>query len=94
MGIGLLQRLYQPYFGMTIFCGTWNPRRYKDNGISQLVVEHYSYIIEFAGSFPDIVFPFNFVHLSKAEMADGAFSYYCLTKVAELRLQNTTGWLN
>ncbi|EPB72529.1 hypothetical protein ANCCEY_08390 [Ancylostoma ceylanicum] len=75
MGIGLLQRIYQPYFGMTIFCGTWDRRLYKDNG-----------------SFPDIVHPFNFVHLSKSEMAKGALSYYCLTKVAELRLQNTKGY--
>ncbi|EYC20189.1 hypothetical protein Y032_0022g499 [Ancylostoma ceylanicum] len=60
---------------MTIFCGTWDRRLYKDNG-----------------SFPDIVHPFNFVHLSKSEMAKGALSYYCLTKVAELRLQNTKGY--
>ncbi|KIH55685.1 hypothetical protein ANCDUO_14152 [Ancylostoma duodenale] len=77
MGIGLLQRLYQPYFGMTIFCGTFDWNGYKDNG-----------------SFPGIVHPFNFIHISEPEMAYGALSYYCLTKMAELRLQNTKGWFN
>ncbi|CAJ0606790.1 unnamed protein product [Cylicocyclus nassatus] len=31
-GIGLLQRLYQPYFGMTIFCGSYNQLEYSDGG--------------------------------------------------------------
>lgn len=31
-GLGLLQRLYQPYFGIVLFCGTWNFLRYRDNG--------------------------------------------------------------
>lgn len=30
-GLGLLQRLYQPYFGIVLFCGTWNFLRYRDN---------------------------------------------------------------
>ncbi|KIH54442.1 hypothetical protein ANCDUO_15412 [Ancylostoma duodenale] len=29
-GIGMLQRLYQPYFGMTIFCGSYSPMEYRD----------------------------------------------------------------
>ncbi|KAK6740488.1 hypothetical protein RB195_008758 [Necator americanus] len=30
--IGVLQRMYQPYFGITIFCGSWYPKRYDENG--------------------------------------------------------------
>ncbi|EPB71892.1 hypothetical protein ANCCEY_09017 [Ancylostoma ceylanicum] len=28
--IGVLQRMYQPYFGVTIFCGPWYPEKYDD----------------------------------------------------------------
>ncbi|EYC01543.1 hypothetical protein Y032_0106g3749 [Ancylostoma ceylanicum] len=28
--IGLIQRMYQPYFGLTIFCGTWFPDKYSE----------------------------------------------------------------
>ncbi|ETN70756.1 hypothetical protein NECAME_14558 [Necator americanus] len=30
--IGLIQRLYQPYFGVTIFCGSWFPKEYDQKG--------------------------------------------------------------
>ncbi|KIH59631.1 hypothetical protein ANCDUO_10128 [Ancylostoma duodenale] len=28
--IGVLQRMYQPFFGLTIFCGPWFPEKYDD----------------------------------------------------------------
>ncbi|KIH53306.1 hypothetical protein ANCDUO_16569 [Ancylostoma duodenale] len=32
--IGLLQRMYQPYFGFTIFCGSWFPDKYSNGYIA------------------------------------------------------------
>ncbi|KAK6746234.1 hypothetical protein RB195_012383 [Necator americanus] len=73
-GMGLLQRLYQPYFGITIFCGTWNPYEYRDDG-----------------QYPEMISPFNYIHLSAAELVQGVFMHYCLAKVRELRLRNVRG---
>ncbi|CAJ0606774.1 unnamed protein product [Cylicocyclus nassatus] len=74
-GIGLLQRLYQPYFGMTIFCGSHNLLEYMDEG-----------------EFPKIMSPFNYIHVSQVEMANGRFFHYCLSKVEELNLRNVEGY--
>ncbi|KHJ88413.1 hypothetical protein OESDEN_11795 [Oesophagostomum dentatum] len=74
-GFGLLQRLYQPYFGLTIFCGTWKPDEYKDDG-------HY----------PEMLHPFNYIHVSAAELVKGVFMYFCLAKVRELKLRNVKGY--
>ncbi|CCD68162.3 Nucleotide-diphospho-sugar transferase domain-containing protein [Caenorhabditis elegans] len=30
-GMGLIQRLYQPYFAMVIFCGPWYPAQFSDD---------------------------------------------------------------
>ncbi|EPB78425.1 hypothetical protein ANCCEY_02491 [Ancylostoma ceylanicum] len=73
--IGLLQRLYQPYFGVTIFCGPWFPEDYDDRN----------------GSFPRMLRPFNYIHIEVDEMRSGWFAYYCLAKVKELRLRNVKG---
>ncbi|EYB94035.1 hypothetical protein Y032_0176g542 [Ancylostoma ceylanicum] len=74
-GMGLLQRLYQPYFGMTIFCGTWEPREHIDDGL-----------------YPEMIHPFNYIHVSAAEIVRGVFLYYCLAKIRELRLRNIRGY--
>ncbi|EYC01575.1 hypothetical protein Y032_0106g3764 [Ancylostoma ceylanicum] len=74
--IGLLQRLYQPYFGVTIFCGPWFPEDYDDRN----------------GSFPRMLRPFNYIHIEVDEMRSGWFAYYCLAKVKELRLRNVKGY--
>ncbi|RCN48275.1 hypothetical protein ANCCAN_05690 [Ancylostoma caninum] len=73
--IGLLQRMYQPYFGFTIFCGTWFPDEYSN--------EH----------FPPMISPFNYINLSKEEMHEGYFAYYCLAKVKDMRLGHVKGYV-
>ncbi|EYC02162.1 hypothetical protein Y032_0101g3341 [Ancylostoma ceylanicum] len=73
--IGVLQRMYQPYFGVTIFCGPWYPEKYDD----------YS-------DFPRVLRPFSYIHLSKNEMREGYFAYYCMAKVKDLRLGNLQGY--
>ncbi|EYC01541.1 hypothetical protein Y032_0106g3748 [Ancylostoma ceylanicum] len=35
--IGLIQRMYQPYFGLTIFCGTWFPDKYNDEHFPSII---------------------------------------------------------
>ncbi|KAL6728497.1 hypothetical protein Aduo_010267 [Ancylostoma duodenale] len=73
--IGVLQRMYQPYFGVTIFCGPWYPEEYDDNS-----------------DFPKILRPFSYIHLSKNEIQNGYYAYYCLAKVKDLRLGNLQGY--
>ncbi|KHJ91416.1 hypothetical protein OESDEN_08720 [Oesophagostomum dentatum] len=36
--------MYQPYFGLTIFCGTWLPEELNNNGDLLEMVRPYSYI--------------------------------------------------
>ncbi|EYC02158.1 hypothetical protein Y032_0101g3339 [Ancylostoma ceylanicum] len=72
--IGVLQRMYQPYFGVTIFCGPWYPEKYDD----------YS-------DFPRVLRPFSYIHISKKEMQNGYYAYYCMSKVKDLRLGNLQG---
>ncbi|WKX97015.1 hypothetical protein Q1695_013010 [Nippostrongylus brasiliensis] len=43
-GMGLLQQLYQPYFGITIFCGTWYPQIYDDNGQFPHMIRPFNFI--------------------------------------------------
>ncbi|RCN39875.1 hypothetical protein ANCCAN_14185 [Ancylostoma caninum] len=43
-GIGMLQRLYQPYFGMTIFCGSYSPMEYRDEGEFLEIIHPFNYI--------------------------------------------------
>ncbi|EYC35082.1 hypothetical protein Y032_1154g3707 [Ancylostoma ceylanicum] len=43
-GIGMLQRLYQPYFGMTIFCGSYSPMEYRDEGEFPGIIHPFNYI--------------------------------------------------
>ncbi|KAL6728343.1 hypothetical protein Aduo_010123 [Ancylostoma duodenale] len=43
-GIGMLQRLYQPYFGMTIFCGSHSPMEYRDEGEFPKKIHPFNYI--------------------------------------------------
>lgn len=183
----MLQRLYQPYFGITIFCGSYNPIEYRDEGQWFTVygaekeftfekasenlklwlptsVEHFVFcfhsIIEhllnvtthrllifdflylsasrevdhtfsaprrsnlrslalltvkkwlnpwneltislatcrdprenrdIPGEFPEIMYPFNYIHISQGELLHGYFFHYCVTKVKELRLRNVEG---
>ncbi|KAK6060917.1 hypothetical protein COOONC_01419, partial [Cooperia oncophora] len=84
--IGLLQRLYQPYFALTIFCGTWLPHLYDDTNSSFNVYPFNS------GVFPRMLRPFNYIHLSKDEIGGGLYAYYCLSKVNDLRLENINGY--
>ncbi|KAL6737604.1 hypothetical protein Aduo_011231 [Ancylostoma duodenale] len=74
--IGVLQKMYQPFFGLTIFCGPWFPETYDDS----------------TGEFPQMLHPFNYIHLTPAEMNKGYAAYYCLAKVKELRLRNVLGY--
>ncbi|EYC01552.1 hypothetical protein Y032_0106g3753 [Ancylostoma ceylanicum] len=74
--IGLLQRMYQPYFGLTIFCGSWFPEKYDDSN----------------ENFPRMLHPFNYIHLTEAEMNKGYAAYYCMSKVKDLRLGNVLGY--
>ncbi|RCN40101.1 hypothetical protein ANCCAN_13983 [Ancylostoma caninum] len=73
-GIGLLQRIHQPFFGLTIFCGTYNKRRYDERG------------------YPPKMDPLNFIEVDESELNRGYFLYYCLAKVAEMRLRNVQGY--
>ncbi|PIO68767.1 hypothetical protein TELCIR_09430 [Teladorsagia circumcincta] len=73
--LGLLQRLYQPYFALTIFCGSWFPNLYDDDN----------------REFLKMIRPFNYIHLSSDEMLRGYYAYYCMSKVKDLRLQNIQG---
>ncbi|EGT42571.1 hypothetical protein CAEBREN_32781 [Caenorhabditis brenneri] len=36
-GMGLLQRLYQPYFAAVIFCGPWYPEQFQNDNYTSLV---------------------------------------------------------
>ncbi|CAB3398151.1 unnamed protein product [Caenorhabditis bovis] len=76
--IGLIQRLYQPYFATTIFCGPFYPNVY------------YSY----SKGFPDILNSFNYIHMNSEEMYHGYFGYECLTLAKELRLNNIDGYIH
>ncbi|RCN49766.1 hypothetical protein ANCCAN_04223 [Ancylostoma caninum] len=78
--IGLLQRMYQPYFGLTIFCGSWFPDQYDDD--NEAIAEN----------FPRMLHPFNYIHLTEAEMNKGYAAYYCMSKVKDLRLGNVLGY--
>ncbi|WKX97021.1 hypothetical protein Q1695_013010 [Nippostrongylus brasiliensis] len=75
-GMGLLQQLYQPYFGITIFCGTWYPLLYKDKN----------------GEFPEMISPFNFINMTENEVSNGYFVYNCLSLVRDIRLRNVKGY--
>ncbi|VDM84073.1 unnamed protein product [Strongylus vulgaris] len=65
-----------PYFGLVVFCGPWYPKEYDDG-------DNY---------FPRILHPFNFIHLTEAEMDRGYRAYYCLAKVKDLHLKNVLGY--
>ncbi|KAL6728498.1 hypothetical protein Aduo_010268 [Ancylostoma duodenale] len=41
--VGVLQRMYQPYFGVTIFCGSWYPEDYGNADFPKLL-RPFSYI--------------------------------------------------
>ncbi|CAB3403025.1 unnamed protein product [Caenorhabditis bovis] len=75
--IGLIQRIYSPYFATTIFCGSYYPTNYSmtDSG------------------FPRVVSPLNYVHMNPAEMHRGYFGYHCLTLVKEMMLANVGGYV-
>ncbi|CAB3401894.1 unnamed protein product [Caenorhabditis bovis] len=75
--IGLIQRMYSPYFGAVIFCGSYYPDAYRstDRG------------------FPKPLRPFIYVHMNPAEMHNGYFGYHCLTLTKELMLANVGGYL-
>ncbi|RCN48273.1 hypothetical protein ANCCAN_05688 [Ancylostoma caninum] len=68
--------MYQPYFGLTIFCGSWFPDQYDDDN----------------ENFPSMLHPFNYIHLTEAEMNKGYAAYYCMSKVKDLRLGNVLGY--
>lgn len=86
--IGLLQRLYAPYFKATVFCGSWAVNTTSD-GIFIL----FSWLFfPFLEDLPPID-PINFVHITKEEMRGGYAYGYCISKVRDLRLQNVTGSL-
>ncbi|KAK6049855.1 hypothetical protein COOONC_12640 [Cooperia oncophora] len=36
--------------------------------------------------------PFNYIHLSRDEIGEGFYAYYCLSKVNDLRLKNIKGY--
>lgn len=44
------------------------------------------------GTFPDMIVPFNYIHLSANEISKGYFMHYCLSKVRDMRLQNVQGY--
>ncbi|RCN40098.1 hypothetical protein ANCCAN_13980 [Ancylostoma caninum] len=72
--MGLLERIYGNYFGLTIFCGKFM-RNFKSSE-----------------DFPPITSSFSFVEVHEEELVEGYFLYYCLTKVAEMRLRNVKGY--
>lgn len=43
------------------------------------------------GTFPEMIVPFNYIHLSANEISKGYFMHYCLSKVRDMRLQNVQG---
>ncbi|VDL76465.1 unnamed protein product [Nippostrongylus brasiliensis] len=74
-----------------------NPRE-EDNKLLALKQDAMQDLEQFCGDsetpkdFPDRLKPFNYIHLSEAEMASGYFAYYCLAKMRDLRLQNVKGY--
>ncbi|RCN41005.1 hypothetical protein ANCCAN_13065 [Ancylostoma caninum] len=72
--MGLLERFYGNYFGLTIFCGKFM-KKFKSSE-----------------DFPPITSSFSFVEVHEEELVEGYFLYYCLTKVAEMRLRNVKGY--
>ncbi|VDL65792.1 unnamed protein product [Nippostrongylus brasiliensis] len=98
-GMGLLQQLYQPYFGITIFCGTWYPLRYKDkNGRYLLMLTvavacvKQAALVSCLGEFPEMISPFNFINMTENEVSNGYFVYNCLSLVRDIRLRNVKGY--
>ncbi|ETN69759.1 hypothetical protein NECAME_15098 [Necator americanus] len=74
MSFGILQRIHLPYFGLVIFCGTFDGRVLKKRG------------------FPPTMDALSFVDVSKEEIVRGIYLYYCLLKVAEMKLRNIRGY--
>ncbi|EPB78243.1 hypothetical protein ANCCEY_02627 [Ancylostoma ceylanicum] len=71
--MGLLERIYGSYFGITIFCGKFMKNFESDS------------------DFPAITSSFSFIEVYEEELLEGYFLYYCLAKVAEMRLRNVEG---
>ncbi|CAJ0594526.1 unnamed protein product [Cylicocyclus nassatus] len=46
----------------------------------------------YSGEFPEIIFPFNYIHISRVELMKGIFFNYCLSKAKELNLRNVKGY--
>ncbi|CAJ0598525.1 unnamed protein product [Cylicocyclus nassatus] len=72
--LGLLQRIHEPYFGLTIYCGTFDTKGLEEEG------------------YPPTKEAFSFVNVHPEEMVRGVYLYFCLTKVAEMRLRNVKGY--
>jgi hypothetical protein len=76
--IGILQRLYAPYFGAIIFCGPV---------YSAIIYQRRAH------RYPSIDNTFSYIHVNENEIKDGYFAYFCVLKVIELRLQSIDGYI-
>ncbi|VDK61568.1 unnamed protein product [Cylicostephanus goldi] len=66
--------MHEPYFGLTIYCGTFDENGLEDEG------------------YPPTMEGFSFVNVHPEELVRGVYLYFCLTKVAEMRLRNVKGY--
>ncbi|PAV87127.1 hypothetical protein WR25_10657 isoform C [Diploscapter pachys] len=74
-GYSILQRLYTPYFGAVVFCGSWYPQKQNFNNTA----------------IPPLQYPFNYIHITPKEMHKGYNGEICMIKAYELRLRNIKG---
>ncbi|PAV64920.1 hypothetical protein WR25_10555 [Diploscapter pachys] len=75
-GLSLIQRLYTPYFGVVIFCGSWYPEN-----------QTYTFF-----DTPPLQHPFNYIHIHPQEMNSGYNHEICMIKTHDLRLRNIRGY--
>ncbi|PAV80864.1 hypothetical protein WR25_07398 [Diploscapter pachys] len=75
-GYSIIQRLYTPYFGTVIFCGSWYPNKQK-----------FKRPID-----PPLQYSFNYIHITPDEMHKGYNMEVCMIRAYELRLRNINGY--
>ncbi|VDL84842.1 unnamed protein product [Nippostrongylus brasiliensis] len=87
--IGALQRLYQPYFAVVIFCGAVN---FVGNGKHQLGLSNNDKFFTFAVTGVKTLSPYNYIRISNAYASGEYFLSKCVMEVDAMRLQNIKGY--
>uniref|UniRef100_A0A914WT72 Uncharacterized protein n=1 Tax=Plectus sambesii TaxID=2011161 RepID=A0A914WT72_9BILA len=78
--VGVLQRLYEPFFATVILCGLV---LYEEELLDQDPLKT---------DFPPVK-PFSYISVASKDMSGGFRAYICTVKAIELRLQNIAGYM-